>query len=77
MDFLDPVLVHLTQEGTRIFAVEVIQTLGSIAPVWIHQLISIILSNVQISTADIQSMKQGFIYTNDKEMLPQIETLNS
>jgi hypothetical protein len=56
-DFIDPVLLYLTQENTRIFAVEVIQTLSQIAPVWIHQLISIMLSNVQITTADIQSMK--------------------
>jgi len=35
------------------------------------------LSNVQITTADIQSMNQGFIYTNDREMFSCIETLNS
>lgn len=76
VSLLDPVIPSLSKDHTAIFAIEVIKSLGSISPMWIHQLISIVLSTVQITAADIQSTRQGCIYTGDRSMLSSIETLN-
>ena len=43
-------------------AVEVIKTMGSKVSAWTHSMITSLLSQVTISNADIQSLRQDAVY---------------